>query len=168
MVVVALVVAFVLLEGKRNARWHEYAEGLDELRPGMTEEEVRAVFPSSFAFEAESSDGFGSRTWVSDSEAVPARVLRVGPGARVEVEEGKEGEGGGDGAEVYFDEEGRLVGVRERAREGGFWSSAWGMLGDGVKSGSEGEETGESERVSEKRGHGETPKGEFRLFRFLR
>ena len=142
MVALALLVAAVLVVEKRNAKWNRYAEGMGELKPGMTEEEVRALFPGNYQFEAENTDDFGSRTWVPDAEAVPTRMLRVEPGAR-EREEAEEEEASseeGFKAEIYFDRDGRLVGVRKNAPKGRFWRKAREIWSGGRVRGGKGQE----------------------------
>lgn len=133
-VAVVLVLAVMLFAERRNAKWNGYSQAMDELVPGMTEEEVRAMFPENSMFETENTDDFGCRTWVTDSEAAPRRVLRVGP------REEDTSTGGDFGAEVYFDESGKLVGVRNAAAKKGGWTALWGISSGVERSGGDEQE----------------------------
>ena len=151
-VLVALVAIAVFSPWKRDRKWNGFSEALDDLHPGMTMEEAGALFPANSMFSAEAADDFGEHTWVADPEAVAARVLHVEadepedlPCSREECVSDRSGgwkRGGGNrrpsceefipdwsgGVDMYFDEEGRLVGVQEYMSEPGKWRAGWGVL----------------------------------------
>ena len=128
---VAFSVVVVLLPGRHWEKWSGFPEVLDGLRPGMTVEEAKAVFPAHCRFEEKERDWVPSHTWMADPGAVPARMLEVLPGdpkgflltwgALVTRISG--------GADVFFDNDGRLVGVHEIVWEDHFrWEAKWGTL----------------------------------------
>jgi hypothetical protein len=105
---------------------------LDKLRPGMTVEEARAVFLEHCTFEEKEEDSFSSHTWVVSPDAVPVRVLRVEPGKLSDNDSLLLSWGAlmsrEFGADLYFDGDGKLVGVHENAWEDGTWKAPWGVL----------------------------------------
>ena len=152
----ALLLFFALLvvfsPRQRDGKWNGFSAALDDLQPGMTMEEAGALFPANSMFAVEAANDFGERTWVTDPEAVAARVLHVEadePEDWVCSREGGElGRSGGrkrgrgnrrrpdeegvsdwnGGVDMYFDEDGRLVGVHEYMSEVGKWRAGWGTL----------------------------------------
>lgn len=153
-VLVALVAIAVFSPWKRDGKWNGFSEALDDLHPGMTMEEAGALFPANSMFAAEAADDFGEHTWVADPEAVAARVLHVEADELEDLSLSRDGCalercGGRDrgfgrrrrareecvpdwsgGVDMYFDEEGRLVGVHEYMSEIGKWRAGWGALHD--------------------------------------
>ncbi len=132
MLVLALVFgwAALWLPVKCYEKWSGIPEAMDSLKPGMSEEEARAVFPGHCLFEVEEIDHFFGRTWVANQDAVPSRVLK----ARAPEPTSKWLMWGffvshfDAGADVFFDAEGRLVGVHENAWEDGHWVAKWGEV----------------------------------------
>ena len=114
-------------------KWSGFPGSLDKLRPGMTVEEAKAVFPSHCTFEEEETRWFVWHTWVTGEDAVPAKVLRAKAAEPTTalLMYGHFLAHFTDGADVYFDADGRLVGVHENAWEDGYWRAEWGVLNDG-------------------------------------
>ena len=123
-----------LLPTARYEKWSGFPGALDKLHPGMTEEEVRAAFPSHCTFEEENQDGFEYHTWVTSLDAVPMHTLKVEPGQDTMPSDLVMTFGAflshTFGANLYFDADGRLVGVHVIAWEDGTWNAEWGMLND--------------------------------------
>jgi len=101
----------------------------------MTLEEVQNAFPADSLFETEGADGFGDHTWVADPGAEAVRVLHVGAGGEPKGAEDGDGPRPGGGVDVYFDGEGRLVGVQGNEPEGRHWRAPWGVLHGGENGG---------------------------------
>lgn len=123
-----LFVAIALLfPGHRNRRHDGFPEALEDLAPGMSLAEARTVFPGNSSFETEAADEFEENAWVTHQDAEAAMVLHVEPEEARPSREGDVPEPGG-GVDVYFDENGQLVGVRERVSKAGNWRAVWGVL----------------------------------------
>lgn len=115
---------------KKYEKWSGFPGSLDKLRPGMTVEEARAVFLEHCTFEEKEENRFLSHTWVVSPEAVPVHVLRVEAGEPPTplLIFGCFLAHFSSGANLYFDGEGKLVGVHENAWEDGTWKAPWGVL----------------------------------------
>ena len=129
-----MLAAALVHSGRRYEQWSGFPGSLDKLRPGMTVEEARAVFPAHCKVWEKDADGWLARTWVVSPDAVPVRVMGVMHGALPDpcplslvLGQFKST----FGAEVYFDGDGKLVGVHANGFEGGeccTWKAPWGVL----------------------------------------
>lgn len=118
--------------------WSDMRPYLDQLQPGMTEAEGRALFPKQrFTVEGREWDSWPPGTWVvaPDAGTRPARRLWVRPksppGVRMGI--GEMLSGAGEDAQVYFDAEGRLWGVGFSSYQGRPWQAKWGAESEGSR-----------------------------------
>lgn len=118
------------LPANHYEKWSGFPGSLDKLRPGMTVEEAKAVFPAHCTFEEEETSEFGWHTWVTGQDAVPARKLtaRAAEPESFLLMYGCFVAHFSDSAWLFFDADGGLVGVQELAWEDGTWKAEWGEL----------------------------------------
>lgn len=131
--------------------WSDMRPYLDQLQPGMTEAEVRALFPKQrFKVEGREWDSWPRGTWVvaPDAGTRPARRLWVRPksppGVRMGI--GEMLSGAGEDAQVYFDAEGRLWGAGFSSYQGRPWQAKWGAESEGSRCDCDDEGPAEAEK----------------------
>jgi hypothetical protein len=115
------------------AAYFDLTPYLGRLRPEMTVEEARAVFPGRFQVKEQNWDGYFVGTWVVDPERPGVKRLVVDikePSSTAEMWV-RDLAGMYEYALVHFDAEGRLCGVRFSSYANRPWRAKWGTKYEG-------------------------------------
>ena len=133
------------------AAYFDLTPYLGRLRPEMTVEEARAVFPGRFQVKEQNWDGYFVGTWVVDPERLGVKRLLVDtkePSSTAEMWV-RDLAGMYEYATVHFDAEGRLCGVDFSSYSNRRWRAKWGTKYEGRRCDCDDEGTAEAEKGGE-------------------